>query len=112
MENARNKAIHPNRYFWHNATATFLTIKKQTNKMTSVKFLIDSDDENSVFAYFPGIPYSHGSRTVFTAYSSEGQRSPCCNAYSAECKRATSGQYDALLKELIRIGYNNLIMVS
>lgn len=69
---------------------------------TKVKFLIEKDSENDVWAFFPEeIAHDY----FLTCYAHIGQHSACHPDYAKECKEANYDQYSDLKKELESIGY-------
>ena len=58
-------------------------------------------------AFFPEEPFD-SSPYKCTGYAHIGQHSSACTSYAANLKPATPEQYAPLLKELERIGYENL----
>lgn len=69
-----------------------------------VKFLIEKDSKEDVFAYFPyEIWDKQGNKTC---YAHVGQHSACSPDYANECKIAPKNLFQPLLNELISIGYN------
>jgi hypothetical protein len=81
--------------------------------MTLVKFLHEKDREG-VFAYFPDTIFSiaPNGEPFHTCYADIGQHSACSIEYANECKEATYSEYADLLKELISIGYKDLVIIN
>ena len=80
-------------------------------KTTNVLFLLGRDSETEVFAYFPDNFYNKQLHPdLRDCYSHIGQHSACHVDYAAGCKEANYNQYQDLLKELVSIGYENLII--
>ena len=70
---------------------------------TKVKFLIEKDTKEDVFAYFPyEIADLQGNKM---SYSTQGQHSACHPDYANECTPAPKSMFIPLLNELISIGY-------
>lgn len=88
--------------------------------MTKVKFLIDKDSDNEVFAFFPEMPYYTGGnkvtvnnwQTMKTSYSHIGRHSACIESYANECKDASQEQRKDLVLELIGHGYDDLVIIN
>ena len=76
--------------------------------MTQVKFYLEKDSENEVFAYFPDLVWC---ATNKTCYAHIGQHSACHPNYVKECKEANLPQYLDLFNELQSIGYNDLVLI-
>ena len=73
-----------------------------------VVFLKDSQD-GEVFAYFPFEEWYNG---TMTCYAHIGQHSACHPNYANSCKEAKKLDFMPLLNELVRIGYNDLEIMS
>lgn len=76
--------------------------------MTKVKFLIEKDSLNDVFAYFPDIVWCDFTKTC---YAHIGQHSACHPYYARDCKEADLFQYIDLFSELQSIGYRDLQII-
>lgn len=76
--------------------------------MTKVKFYME--EENTVFAYFPELPFDYKGNK--TCYSHIGQHSACSPEYIKGKKLATPEQYEELLNELKGQGYDDLIVID
>jgi len=77
--------------------------------MESVIFYHEKDG-NDVFAYFPHIKGDLKGNN--TCYAHIGQHSACSPDYVKECKEANYSAYSDLLKELISIGYKDLVICN
>jgi hypothetical protein len=75
--------------------------------MTLVKFLHEKDREG-IFAYFPLEIFD--SKGNPACYAHIGQHSACSAEYASECKEADYYEYQDLLKELVSIGYKDLVI--
>lgn len=78
---------------------------KTLQMKTKVKFLIDIEDSNIVYAYFPEEPYSGKHPDLFLCYDLIGQHHGCHNELAALCDPATPDQYQNIKKELEGLGY-------
>jgi hypothetical protein len=94
----------------YNIGDTEKAINELVNNIMYVKFLIEKDSKDEVFAFFP---YTHARHErhpnynmVFECYSHVGQHSACDVGYASECKPAGPRKYADLKKELESIGYN------
>lgn len=79
---------------------------KTTTNVTQVKFLIEKDSEQDVFAYFPEERVYPNEQKLRTSYAHIGQHSACHEDYANDCQPATPEQYADLRAELESIGYN------
>jgi hypothetical protein len=75
---------------------------------TLVKFLINEENDNDLFAFFPQLNYNKEffGNSEKVAYSHLGQHSSCHIEYAKESRQANKEEYKELLKELNSIGYN------
>jgi hypothetical protein len=73
-----------------------------------VVFLKDSQD-NEVFAYFPFEEWCNG---TMSCYAHIGQHSACHPNYANSCKEAKKSELIPLLNELVKIGYDNLEILT
>jgi len=80
--------------------------------MTKVKFYLEKDSVNEVFAFFTNEKYNSIENGVFMSYSHLGQHSGCHIDYVKECKEAAPNQYAELLDELAMIGYDDLFIMN
>jgi len=76
--------------------------------MTKVKFVIF---QNELVAMFPKEQFNHWDTSTCMSYSHIGQHGEASKSLM-RCKAATKEQYEPLLKELIRIGYDDLKIMN
>jgi hypothetical protein len=76
--------------------------------MTRVKFYIEQDSQNEVFAYFPDLVWCDFTKTC---YAHIGQHSACHPDYVKECKEANLLQSLDLFNELQSVGYRDLVII-
>ena len=80
--------------------------------MTKVAFKIEvnpSTKGREVFAFFPD---DHHYGDFYTSYSHVGQHSLCEKPYFDRRKWANFHEYEALYRELVRIGYDDLEVLN
>jgi hypothetical protein len=82
---------------------------QQDQNKTEVLFLIDTDELQNCFAFFPKERESQID-DIFNSYAHLGQHSACHIDYANECKQATKDEYNDLKNELESIGYNLTIL--
>ena len=76
-------------------------------KYTIVKFVIF---RGSVIALFPGLKHNNFSSNI-TSYERRGQHGSASKSLM-RCKSSSKAEYSSLEKELISIGYDNLIIIN
>lgn len=76
--------------------------------MTRVKFYIEQDSQDEVFAYFPDLVWCDFTKTC---YAHIGQHSACHPDYVKDCKEANLLQYLDLFNELQSVGYRDLVII-
>ena len=64
-----------------------------------------------VFAYFPDEPWGPDADT-FACYAHVGQHGPCAREYFDGAEWAEPEEYADLLRELVAIGYDDLVVVN
>jgi hypothetical protein len=80
--------------------------------MVKVRFLLEKDSENEVWAFFPTeihatVPLLNGTKEIiYKAYSPLGQHTSCNMMYATACKDATPEQFEPIKKELEAMGYS------
>ena len=81
---------------------------------TNVAFKIERNPytkKNEVFAFFPNKEDEHPNG-MFTVYSHVGQHSFCAKSYFNRKRWATYAEYIDLYRELLDIGYRNLLVLN
>lgn len=86
----------------YNIKNTEQAIKEIVSNVQYVKFLIEKDSKDEVFAYFPYDDEGNGRKGC---YAHIGQHSVCSPEYANECKPAKKKQYAELKNELEQRGY-------
>lgn len=76
--------------------------------MTKVKFVIF---QGELVAIFPDEQFNHLNTKTCVSYQTIGQHSECSKSL-LRCKAAIKEQYSDLLKELVRIGYDDLKIIN
>ena len=74
-----------------------------------MKVVFLKDEEGDIFAYFPFEEWCNG---TMTCYAHMGQHSACHPMYANKCKEATKSELLPLLNEMLRIGYNDLEILT
>lgn len=81
--------------------------------MTKVTFKIEKPTtrgERTPFAYFPDEAWDlDGNRAC---YAHVGQHGACAVEYARECRLAKYEEYKPLFDELVRIGYDDLVVTN
>ena len=76
------------------------------DNQTPVVFLTNNDE---IFSFFPTLEYSPGFKT---SYARIGQHSACSEKYAREASLASEQDYKDLHSELVRQGYDDLVVIN
>ena len=83
--------------------------------MTKVTFKIEkpeSKGERVPFAYFPEIMWNRYCPNERACYAHVGQHGACAVDYARKCRIAKYDEYKPLYDELVRIGYDDLVVTN